>query len=70
MINIKSKAELEKMREAGRITARALKLAGESVKAGMTTKELDKIIHDFIVAQGAKPSFLGYGDLREALASL
>ena len=61
MINIKSNTDLEKMKEAGRITGAALKLAGESVKAGMTTFALDRIIHDYIVKCGAKPSFLNYG---------
>lgn len=60
-ISIKSKTDLAKMREAGRISAAALKLAGESIKPGMTTKQLDKIIHDFIVGCGAVPNFLGYG---------
>lgn len=61
MINIKSNTDLEKMKEAGKITGAALKLAGESVKAGMTTFALDRIIHDYIVKCGAKPSFLHYG---------
>lgn len=61
MINIKSKTELEKMRIAGRITGGAIEAAGRSIRPGMTTKELDKIIHDYIVSHGAKPSFLGYG---------
>ncbi len=61
MISIKSKTDLAKMREAGKIAGGALKLAGESIKAGMTTLELDKIVHDYIVGCGAKPSFLGYG---------
>ena len=61
MISIKSKTDLGKMRVAGKIAAGALKLAGESIKSGMTTYALDKIIHDHIVGQGAKPSFLGYG---------
>lgn len=61
MVSIKSSTDLAKMREAGQIAGRALKLAGESIKAGMTTKALDKIIHDYIVGCGAKPSFLGYG---------
>ena len=61
MISIKSKTDLAKMRDAGKITGQALQLAGESIKAGMTTLELDKIVHDFIVKCGAKPSFLGYG---------
>ncbi len=60
-ITIKSKTDLAKMREAGRIAAGALELAGKSIKPGMTTFQLDKIIHDFIVSSGAVPSFLGYG---------
>lgn len=59
-ITIKSKTDLMKMREAGRIAGRALQLAGQSVKPGMTTLELDKIVHDYIVGCGAHPSFLGY----------
>jgi len=61
MVSIKSSTDLAKMREAGLIAGRALKLAGESIKAGMTTKALDKIIHDYIIGCGAKPSFLNYG---------
>lgn len=61
MISIKSKTDLAKMRDAGRIAGQALQLAGESIKAGMTTLELDKIVHDYIISCNAKPSFLGYG---------
>ena len=48
------------MRQACKITAAARALAGEMVRPGITTKEIDKAVHDFIVAQGAKPSFLNY----------
>ena len=61
MITIKSNTDLAKMREAGRIAGRALQLAGESIRAGMSTLSLDKIVHDYIVKCGAKPSFKGYG---------
>lgn len=61
MISVKSKSELEKMRKAGIIAGNALHFGGQSIRAGMTTYELDKIIHDYIVKNGAKPSFLGYG---------
>jgi len=61
MISIKSKSDLAKMRDAGKIAGSALQLAGESIRAGMTTLELDKIIHDYIVKCGATPSFLNYG---------
>ena len=49
------------MKEAGRITGEALVLAGEAIKPGMTTKQLDTIIRRHIESCGAKPSFLGYG---------
>lgn len=61
MICVKSKKEIEKMCKAGRITAGALIAAGEAVRPGMTTYELDKIVHKYITSHGAKPSFLGYG---------
>ena len=61
MIPIKNERELEVMRKACKITAAARALAGEMVRPGVTTLEIDKAVHDFIVAQGAKPSFLGYG---------
>lgn len=61
MISIKNNRELEAMREACKITAAARALAGEMVRPGITTKQIDKAVHDFIVSQGAKPSFLGYG---------
>ena len=61
MITIKNEHELRSMRRACRITAEARALAGSMVKPGVTTKEIDKAVHDYIVAQGAKPSFLNYG---------
>lgn len=61
MVNVKSKSDLEKMRKAGKIAGQARELAGKSIRAGMSTLELDKIIHDYIVSCGAVPSFLGYG---------
>ena len=60
MITIKNERELESMRQACKITAAARALAGEMVRPGVSTKEIDKAVHDFIVAQGAKPSFLNY----------
>ena len=60
MITIKNEHELQSMRRACRITAEARALAGSMVKPGVSTKEIDKAVHDYIVAQGAKPSFLNY----------
>ena len=48
------------MRKACQITAAARALAGEMVRPGVSTKQIDKAVHDYIVAQGAKPSFLNY----------
>ncbi len=60
MIAIKNERELGIMRKACKITAAARALAGEMVKPGMNTRLIDKAVHDFIVSQGAKPSFLNY----------
>ena len=60
MITIKNERELESMRQACKITAAARALAGEMVRPGVSTKAIDQAVHDYIVAQGAKPSFLGY----------
>ncbi len=61
MISVKNERELEVMRKACKITAAARALAGEMVRPGVKTRQIDKAVHDFIVSQGAKPTFLGYG---------
>lgn len=62
MIYVKTDKEIEIMREPCSILRDALLLAEDKIKAGMTTGELDKIIHDYIISYGAKPAFLGlYG---------
>ena len=62
MIQIKNPDQIRSMKEAGRITGEALLVARDSVRAGMSTYELDTIIREHIEKQGAKPSFLGlYG---------
>ena len=55
MICIKSNKEIEKMRKAGMITAGALQAAGEALRPGMTTHELDKVVERYILSHGAKP---------------
>ena len=60
MVILKTKNELQLMQKAGAVTAGALHAGGAAVKPGVTTKEIDKIIHDYIVSHGATPSFLGY----------
>ena len=60
MIPVKNERELVIMRKACKITAAARALAGEMVRPGVTTGEIDKAVHDFIVSQGARPTFLHY----------
>lgn len=61
MIQIKNSEQLAMMRKASRITGEAILKAREHIKEGISTKELDTVIHDYIVKCGAFPSFLGYG---------
>lgn len=60
MITIKSAHQIEKMREACKITKAALDLLEQSIKPGISTAQLDKIAHEFILSKGAKPNFLHY----------
>ena len=48
MITVKTDAEIARMRESGKITADVLNLIGNSIKVGMTTKDLDRLAHDYI----------------------
>ena len=62
MIVQKTNRELALMREACRISAGALKVAGEAVQPGVTTEEIDKIAYDYIKKNGGEPNFLNlYG---------
>ncbi len=61
MIKLKNSEQLAAMKEAGRITGEALYIAGEAIKEGVSTYELDSIVRAHIEKQGARPSFLGYG---------
>ncbi len=60
MIAIKNERELASMRKACKITAAARALAGDMVRPGVSTKQIDKAVREFILRQGAKPSFLNY----------
>lgn len=56
----KSPAEIEAMREAGRVSAKALRMVGEHVRPGVCTLELDEIAEEVIRAEGGIPAFKGY----------
>lgn len=61
MIVVKTAREIKKMQDACTLSANALKLAGQAVEPGVSTKEIDTIVRKYIEGEGAKPSFLGYG---------
>ncbi len=61
MITIKSRAEVENMRKAGKIVSDTFKVLQAAIQPGVTTKELDAIAYKHITSQGATPSFKGYG---------
>ncbi|GAA1812714.1 type I methionyl aminopeptidase [Agromyces neolithicus] len=52
--------EVERIRAAGRVAAGAIAAAAAAIRPGVTTDELDRIAHEYVVAHGAYPSTLGY----------
>lgn len=67
--DVRTPDEVEKIRAAGRIAAQAIELVGAHAKPGVTTDELDRIGHEFLVANGAYPSTLGYRNYPKSLCS-
>ena len=61
MIIIKTAREIRQMQDVCKLSARALRLAGEAVEPGVSTLEIDTLVRKYIEEQGATPSFLGYG---------
>ena len=61
MVTIKSKAEIEYMKIAGRVTGETLRLLKELTKPGVSTLELDKAAEKYIRDNGCTPTFKGYG---------
>jgi methionyl aminopeptidase len=59
-IDIKSPKEIEAMRTAGRMAAETLVLVGEKIRAGMTTEDINAIVHEDTVRRGARPAPLNY----------
>lgn len=62
MIHLKSREEIELMRESAQVVSRTLGLMAEHIKPGVTPLELDKIAEEYIRDQGAVPGFLGLYD--------
>jgi len=60
MISIKSEREIQLMRETCALAAKTLEYIEPHIKPGVTTEEIDRLCHDFIVSNGAYPSCLNY----------
>ena len=67
--DVKTPEQVEKIRYAGKIAAQAIELVGENAKPGVTTDELDKIAHQFLIEHGAYPSTLGYRGYPKSICS-
>lgn len=61
MIILKTRREIEIMRKAGRLVAQSHELVRRHIKPGVTTKELDQLVEDYLRSQNAIPTFKGYG---------
>ena len=67
--DVKTPEQIERIRRAGRLAAQATELVGEHAKPGVTTDELDRIAHDFLIRNGAYPSTLGYRGYPKSICS-
>jgi methionyl aminopeptidase len=67
--DVKTAEQIAKIRAAGKIAAQAIQLVGEHCKPGVTTDELDRIGHEFVISHGAYPSTLGYRGYPKSLCS-
>lgn len=67
--DVKSPETIEKIRRSGQIAADAVALVGEHIAPGVTTDELDRIAHEYIISQGAYPSCLNYMGFRKSICT-
>jgi methionyl aminopeptidase len=67
VITIKSPREIEIMRRSGKITARTLTKLIKSVRAGMTTEQIDRMAEESIRSMGGVPTFIGYNGYRHSI---
>ena len=66
---IKTKEQIEKIKESAKINNAALDLVVENIKAGMSTEDINKIVHEYTVSQGAVPAPLGYGGFPKSVCT-
>ena len=67
--DVKDAETIEKMRVAGRIAAQAMAAAAEVIAPGVTTDEVDRVGHEFLLDHGAYPSTLGYKGFPKSLCT-
>lgn len=67
MVYLKTKREIELIRESSRLVAEVLKLVGAQIRPGITTLALDKLAEDYIRSFGGLPAFKGYGTQKDNL---
>jgi methionyl aminopeptidase len=69
MIHLKTPADIEAMKEAGRVSAKVLRKTGELVRPGISTLELDRFAENLIRMEGGIPAFLGYGGFKGSICA-
>ena len=69
MINIKNEDQINRIRESCHVLAETFDYVEKHVVEGITTAEIDKLTHDYIVKRGGTPAFLGYGGFPGAICS-
>jgi methionyl aminopeptidase len=67
VITIKSAREIEIMRRSGKITARTLSMLMKTVRAGMTTADIDRLAEESIRSMGGVPTFIGYHGFKHSI---
>jgi methionyl aminopeptidase len=69
MIILKTRREIEIMRKAGRLVAESHELVRRHIKPGVTTKELDRLVEEFLRSRNAIPTFKGYNGFPFAICA-
>ncbi|CEO07144.1 methionine aminopeptidase [[Clostridium] sordellii] len=66
---IKNKEQIDKIQESAKINNEVLDLVAKNIKAGMSTEDINKIVHEYTVSKGAIPAPLGYGGFPKSLCT-
>lgn len=66
---IKNKEQIDKIKESAKINNEVLDLVAKNIKAGMSTEDINKIVHEYTVSKGAIPAPLGYGGFPKSLCT-